>query len=251
MPKRVKLIVAYDGTPFSGWQSQKSGDSIQDQLERALGRIVGQETRVHGAGRTDAGVHALAQCAHFEVPDASRLPVETWRSALNSQLPPAIRVIRASLVPQTFHARFSAKGKLYRYRIWNGPVLPPFEHQRAWHISASLNYPDIIEALRLFQGRHDFAAFSANRGRPERNTTVRTLEWVRLRRGGAGWTVQLLGDGVLYKMVRLIVGSLVQTGQGRLSHQQIANALRGGKVLPLRNRLTAPAHGLCLVRVRY
>src|ERR1700704_4455818 len=132
MPSRLKLIVAYDGAPFSGWQSQPNGNGIQDHLENAFQCICSERVRVHGAGRTDAGVHALAQCAHVDVVEKS-LSAARWAGALNALLPPTIRVLRCRYVSKRFHARHSAKGKVYRYRIWSAPVLPPFEYGRVWH----------------------------------------------------------------------------------------------------------------------
>src|SRR5205814_7318117 len=138
MSSRLKLTVAYDGAAFAGWQSQTHGHTAQDQLNRALHKISGQRVRVHGAGRTDAGVHALAQCAHVDLPD-NRLSAARWTTALNALLPPAIRVLRCQYVPKDFHARHSAKGKIYRYRIWSAHLLPPFEYGRAWHVSQPLD----------------------------------------------------------------------------------------------------------------
>jgi len=135
MSQRLKLTVAYDGAAFAGWQSQAHRNTVQDMLEHAFQKISGTRIRVHGAGRTDAGVHALAQCAHVDLPDR-RLSLERWTKALNSTLPPAIRILRCQFMPQNFHARFSATGKLYRYRIWAAPILPPLEFGRAWHISS-------------------------------------------------------------------------------------------------------------------
>src|ERR1700674_2784828 len=144
MLARLKLIVAYDGGPFAGWQSQTRGDTIQDRLEQAFQKVGGAKVRVHGAGRTDAGVHALAQCAHVDLPD-KRLTIERWRNALNAVLPATVRILRCQYVSQKFHARFSATGKLYRYRIWAAPVLPPLELGRAWHISSPLDI-DLVKA---------------------------------------------------------------------------------------------------------
>src|SRR5437773_3840868 len=130
-PVRLKLIVAYDGAAFNGWQSQTNRNTIQDHIETAFARITGQKIRVHGAGRTDAGVHALGQCAHVDLPPTNLKPVE-WTAALNASLPVQIRIMRCRFVPRSFHARFSARGKIYRYRIWTAPVFPPFEVGRAW-----------------------------------------------------------------------------------------------------------------------
>ena len=139
MPRRLKMIVAYDGRGFAGWQSQSHRNTIQDHIERAFERIGGKPIRVHGAGRTDAGVHALAQCAHVDLPD-DRFSAARWIEALNALLPPGIRVLRCEYVSKDFHARLSPKGKLYRYRIWSGAVLPPFEYGRAWHIPRPLDF---------------------------------------------------------------------------------------------------------------
>ncbi|PYJ23879.1 MAG: tRNA pseudouridine(38-40) synthase TruA, partial [Verrucomicrobia bacterium] len=134
MARRLKLIVAYDGAEFAGWQSQFHRNTIQDHLERAFARVIGKPVRVHGAGRTDAGVHALGQCAHVEVTNG-RLSAPRWTNALNALLPPTIRVLRCRYMSNDYHARLSAKGKIYRYRIWSADVLPPFEYRRAWHIA--------------------------------------------------------------------------------------------------------------------
>ena len=174
MFRRLKLIVAYDGTSFAGWQSQSHGNTIQDHLERAFERVAGRPVRVHGAGRTDAGVHALAQCAHVDV--ANKLSsTARWTVALNALLPPAIRVVRCQYVSTDFHARLSAKGKIYRYRIWCAPVLPPFEYRRAWHIPRPLDLKILQKAAKHFVGTHDFAAFAANRGKTEESTSARSI----------------------------------------------------------------------------
>src|SRR6476469_1002636 len=165
MPARLKLIVAYDGAPFSGWQSQPNGNGIQDHVENVLEKICGERVRVHGAGRTDAGVHALAQVAHADVP-AGRYAPDRWVKALNGLLPPTIRIMRCRFVSGAFHARFSAQGKIYRYRIWNAEVAPPLENGRAWHIREPLEISRMVEAAQLFVGRHDYRAFAANRGAP-------------------------------------------------------------------------------------
>ncbi len=249
MPARLKFIVAYDGAAFAGWQSQKNGNTIQDHLERAFGAVSSTKVHVQGAGRTDAGVHALAQCAHVDLPDR-RFTGERWVSAANAGLPAAIRVLRCRYVPETFHARFTACGKIYRYRIWNARVLPPFETRRAWHVSTALDYHAIRTAAQIFEGEHDFASFAANRGtQPE--STVRTIQSVRVTRAGPGITIQFDGGGFLYKMVRLMVGALVQVGRGRSSRKEIAEGLDTKNRHRYTDRLVAPADGLILVRVRY
>jgi tRNA pseudouridine38-40 synthase len=247
MSKRLKLIVAYDGGPFAGWQSQRHGNTIQDNLERAFARVSSERVRVHGAGRTDAGVHAIAQCAHVDLKQA-RLPAARWPAALNAFLPPTIRVLRCRFVLEKFHARYSAKRKIYRYRIWAGPVLPPYELNRAWHIAAPLDLERLRTAAIKFVGMHDFAGFAANRGKLEANT-IRTIRSVRVRRKGALIEIDFEADGFLYKMARLMVGAIVDVALGKTEREELSKLLR----LPRHNsaRFAAPAAGLFLIRVRY
>ena len=249
MPYRLKLLVAYDGAPFSGWQSQPGGNTIQDHLEKAFARVAGEPVRLHGAGRTDAGVHALAQTAHADLPSRS-LGAARWPAALNASLPPAIRVLRCRYMAQGFHARFSAKGKVYRYRVWNAAVVPPFEVSRAWHVPGHLDFEVISGAAQAFCGRHDFASYAANRGKPG-ESTVRTIQAVRIRRHGPLLTLEFFGDGFLYKMVRLMVGTLVRCGLGRMSPEEISARLHSGAQTGRAAGFAAPADGLFLVRVRY
>jgi tRNA pseudouridine38-40 synthase len=246
MSRRLKLILAYDGAPFAGWQSQSHRNTMQDHLERAFERVTGEAVRVHGAGRTDAGVHALAQCAHVDV--LKFLAADRWIKALNASLPPAIRVLSCRYVSKDFHARLSAKGKIYRYRIWTAPVLPPFEYGRAWHVARPLNLKVLKSAAKHFVGRHDFVSFAANRGKPEKST-VRTINSVRVRQKGPCITVEFNGDGFLYKMVRLMVGALVKCALGKMRIEEITSRLHSGKLGS--GRFVAPAEGLYLVRVRY
>lgn len=245
--RRLKLIVAYDGTGFSGWQIQARGDTIQERLEAAFLQVTGEQIRVHGAGRTDAGVHALGQCAHVDLPP-TRLSPAVLVSALNATLPPRIRVVRASFVAQTFHARFQARGKVYRYRIATTPVCSPFEIGRAWHVSGTLDDKVLRAAARAFVGRHDFAGFAANRGHPV-ESTIRTIRRVRLHRTTDITTIEFDGDGFLYKMVRLMAGAIVRAALGKTTVAEIRARLADGA--PAEPRLVAPAEGLTLVRVRY
>jgi tRNA pseudouridine38-40 synthase len=249
MASRLKLIVAYDGSPFSGWQSQSNGNGIQDHLEKAFAQIFAEPIRVHGAGRTDAGVHALAQCAHVDL-STRRYGTQRWRAALNGVLPAAIRIMRCNFVSDSFHARFSAKGKLYRYRIWSGEVLPPLENGRAWHLREPLDLISMSRAAKLFLGRHDFNSFAANRGAPVADT-VRNLRRVRLRRSGPLISIEFEADGFLYKMARLMVGALVHVGLGKASPDEIQSRLRRVDKRISHAREVAPAGGLFLVRVRY
>ena len=245
MSRRYKLIVAYDGASFSGWQSQPDTNAIQDHLERAIHKISGERARVHGAGRTDAGVHALAQCAHVDL--AKNLTAARWLRAINAVLPPTIRVMRCTNVAQSFHARFSAKGKIYRYRIWNGDVLPPLERGRAWHIAQKLDVDLMKESARASEGEHDFSGFAANPGKLEKDTR-RKMETVTVRRRGELIEIEFHGAGFLYKMARMLTGAMVDCGLGKISIVDLRDRLRGARP---RARTTAPACGLFLVRVRY
>lgn len=245
--RRLKLIVAYDGAPFAGWQSQSHRNTVQDYLERAFEHVLGVRVRIHGAGRTDAGVHALGQCAHVDLSN-DRLSAVRWTEALNASLPPTIRVLRSQYVSDDFHARLSAKGKIYRYKLWIAPVLPPLEYGRMWHIRHAIDLKMLKRTARHFVGTHDFAGFAANRGRPEKDT-VRTIHSIRVRQTGHCVIISLDGDGFLYKMVRLIVGSLVKSALGKIQIDDIVKQLDSGRIAS--GRFAAPAHGLFLVRVRY
>ncbi|MFL6514399.1 MAG: tRNA pseudouridine(38-40) synthase TruA [Chthoniobacterales bacterium] len=247
MPQRLKLIVAYDGGRFAGWQSQRHGKTVQDELERAFKRITGHQIRVHGAGRTDSGVHALGQCAHADVDD-QRLSCAQWLAALNASLPPSLRVLRCQSVSAEFHARFSAAGKVYRYRIWTGRILPPLEYGRVWHFPRTLDLAVMQAAAARFVGKHDFAGFAANRGRAE-NNTVRNLRSVIVRKRGFLWILEVDGDGFLYKMVRLIVGALIDCATGKITLEELTRRIDGRAQSS--NRIAVPAAGLYLIRVRY
>jgi tRNA pseudouridine38-40 synthase len=247
MPQRLKLVVAYDGAVFAGWQSQTHRNTVQDRLEHAFQKIIGVRIRVHGAGRTDAGVHALGQCAHVDLPER-RLSADRWISALNASLPATIRVLRCQFVSQNFHARFSARGKVYHYRIWAGPILPPLEFGRAWHISPPLDVDLLKKAGERFVGTHDFAAFAANRGKKEENT-ARTIWSVQIRRNGPRVTIEVAGDGFLYKMVRLIIGAMTRAALGKMDLDEITSRLKSGHADGF--RFVAPAEGLYLAKIWY
>jgi tRNA pseudouridine38-40 synthase len=243
---RLKLTIAYDGRPFAGWQSQASGNTVQDRLERALEKICARRIVVHGAGRTDAGVHALAQVAHIDVDDT--LPRDRWLPAINANLPREIRVLRCSRAQKTFHARISAKRKIYTYRIWNAPIHSPFEVGRSWHFFHPLDLDVMRACAKKLTGTHDFASFAANRGKPDEDTT-RTIFSIDVKRKGALVTLTFNGTGFLYKMVRLLTGSLVRVAQGRAEPEWISRLLAApGKT---KTSFAAPADGLYLVHVFY
>jgi len=245
--RRLKLIIAYDGAGFAGWQSQARGDTIQDRIEAAFAQVLGEKLRVHGAGRTDAGVHALGQCAHIDLPP-TRLTPMVLAAAVNASLPPQIRILRCRFVTTAFHARFSSRGKVYRYRLATTPVLSPFELGRAWHMSGTLNDASLRACAKLFVGQHDFSGFAANRGHPF-TSAIRTINSVRLHRTAAITVIEIEGDGFLYKMVRLMVGAMVQCALGKRTIEEVRERLHS--VATDRSRLVAPAEGLTLVRVSY
>jgi tRNA pseudouridine38-40 synthase len=246
----LKLTIAYDGTGLVGWQRQLTGVSVQALLEEALAPLAKAPVRITGAGRTDAGVHALAQVASVPLPRT--IAPDVVVRAMNMRLPPAVRVIAAEEVAPAFHARFDAISKTYRYRIWNRPALDPFERLYVWHIPGPpLDVGAMDDAARRLEGRHDFAAFEGTGSDPE--TTVRTVFSSRVARGGgdadALITFEVTGDGFLRHMVRSIAGSLVEIGRGRRPASWMDDVLtscdrhQAGR--------TAPASGLFLVRVEY
>jgi tRNA pseudouridine38-40 synthase len=247
-PKRrhFKLTIAYDGTNYAGWQLQPNGSTVQEFVEGALAKMAGGAVRVHGSGRTDAGVHAKAQVVNCSF--STRLTTATLERALNANLPVDIRVQRVQEVDAQFHARFSAKGKEYRYQIDCGAVADPFLRAYAWHHPRPLNVAAMRRAARLLKGRHDFAALSANPMRPV-ETTVRMVSRLSVTKRGSLLTIAVVADGFLYKMVRSIVGALVKVGEGRMTVEQLQKLVKAKKRSALVE--TAPAHGLFLWRVFY
>jgi tRNA pseudouridine38-40 synthase len=248
-----KITVAYDGAPFVGWQRQAEGTSVQGLIEDALRELDGQDVAVAGAGRTDAGVHALGQVASFALVRDDITPDVIVRS-LNAKLPPEIRVRSAERAPERFHARFNAKSKSYRYRLWNADVVNPFERAYAWHVPGALDVDAMAAAARFVEGRHDFAAFQTVGGarRPTERVITRSTITSREPRDASPEgliTYEIEGHGFLRHMVRAIVGTLMEVGRGRRPPEWMRD------VIASRDRAqagrTAPAHGLFLVRVDY
>ncbi len=235
----LKLTLAYDGTDFAGWQRQKNGRSIQGVLEQTFRRLLGQKIPVVGSGRTDAGVHAQGQVAHAVV--QTRLTNRTIFKALNALLPEDVAVRSVSTAWPGFHARFGAQRKLYRYEIWNSPIRPVLDRHRLVHIPVPLNLNAMRSAARRLKGRRDFKAFHSS-GRPV-HSTVRTLYRLSIQKSGPRIRIEVEADGFLYHMVRRIAGLLIEVGKGKIR----ANRPTGQRIIPP----TAPARGLCLVRVRY
>jgi tRNA pseudouridine38-40 synthase len=246
---KFKLIVAYDGTQYQGWQVQKIGTGIQEKLEEALAKISPAKPRVHSSSRTDTGVHALGMVVHVDLPGKHfKMPARKLALALNAWLPEDIRVLSAARVPPDFHARFDARGKQYRYFIWNHPAMNPLIRQTAWHVPRKLDLNSLRAAARLFIGRRDFQAFTSNPGYA-RSSTIRTLTRCDIKRSGNLLTVIIEGDGFLYKMCRGIVGTLVQAGLGKFPAEEVGNMLE--KKDRRLAGMTAPARGLVLWKVFY
>lgn len=244
---RLKLVIAYDGRPFRGWQSQATKDAVQDFVEAAFAKLVGRRVVVIGSGRTDTGVHALGQVAHADVP-RGRLPDDKWQSALNATLPREIRILRATPTRADFHAQFDASGKTYTYRVWNDSFLHPLELGRAWFVPGPLDLGVLRAGAQLLCGRHDFARFAVNRRRPERDT-VRTIHDIAIHRRGQLITLRFTGNGFLYRMVRLLTGTLVRCAQQRAPLTWITELLENEQAA--KTHFAAPAEGLYLARVRY
>jgi tRNA pseudouridine38-40 synthase len=238
-----KLVLSYDGTGFSGWQRQPKKRTVQGVVEEALVRITGHRPAVIGAGRTDAGVHALAQTASFQA-DIRLKPAELVK-ALNAVLPHDARVLSAKAAPPDFNARRSAQSKIYRYRIYRRPVLPPFLSRYVLHWPYPLDLEAMARAARLFIREDDFSAFSSNR----LLSPVRKVVRSELRRRGPELHYTVEADGFLRFMVRAMVGTLLEAGRGRISPDKVEELFR--KKQRTLASPTAPAHGLWLVRVVY
>ncbi len=246
---KLKLTVSFDGTNYAGWQVQTSGTGVQELVERALSKVIPGEHRLHSSSRTDAGVHALGMVAHVELPkDRFRIEMRKVVLALNAYLPDDIRVVAASRVPAGFHARFHASGKEYRYQVWNHVAMNPILLRYAWHVPQALDLDQMREAAKCFVGKHDFRSMAATHSYAIADT-VRTMHRVEVRARGPLITFVIEGDGFLYKMVRGMVGTLVQVGRGRFQPKDLKAMLEakdrrsGG--------MSAPACGLFLWKVLY
>ena len=243
--RRIHLIVEYDGTAYAGWQRQANAMTVQEKLERAILKLTGEELCVSGASRTDAGVHALGQSAHFDT--ESRIPADKFSFALNTMLPPDIRVTRSEEVSPEFHARFSTRGKRYRYLFHAAPHAGALTRNTHAHVIYPLNVEKMqIEAQDLV-GTHDFAAFAAS-GSVVKDT-VRTIYRAEVAASGSEIRLIVEGSGFLYNMVRIIAGTLIGVGSGKLEPGAFRRAIASGDRLDL--GITAPAHGLTLMEVFY
>ena len=220
--RHLAIQIAYDGSDFHGWQIQPDQTTIQGLLQSVLGELEGAPVAIHGSGRTDAGVHALAQVASFEF--ANPIPLENLPKAMNHLLPASIRVLAARPAPAEFHARHSATAKTYEYRIHRADICSPFESRYAYALPYPLDEAAMTAAAERFVGEHDFQALAATGG-DEKETTVRTIYSSQLRRAGDRLIYRVRGSGFLYHMVRNIVGTLLLVGRGNLTPDDIPTVL--------------------------
>lgn len=243
--RRIRTIIAYDGTDYVGWQTQNNGIAVQEVIEKAIYEVTGQRTSLQGSGRTDSGVHARAQVAHFDTD--VRMAADKFAIALNTHLPADIRVLYSEETTPEFHARFSAKEKQYRYFVQTGAHADVFTRKYALHAYMPLDLDVINEAAALVVGTHDFSAFMST-GR-EVETAIRTVSLSQWEKQGKFLVYSVQGNGFLYNMVRILVGTMLGMGSGRIPVDSMAKALSS---LCRRDAgPTAPAHGLVLWRVKY
>jgi tRNA pseudouridine38-40 synthase len=253
---RFKLIVAYDGRAFQGWQRQPNGKGVQNLLEETVAKITHSTgttgIRVHGAGRTDRGVHATGQAAHFDAPAGSSMDAYAWTRALNTMLPHQVRIVSCEAVADTFNAQFDAKGKHYEYRICTLPALPPLEYGLAWHVPYRIDSVLLGTACQELVGCHDFKAFAANRGDGRElipGFSVRTIYSIHPVQQDGLLCLHFRGEGFLYKMVRLLTGSILRVAMRREPLtwlQQLLHDPQGAK-----SQHVAAAGGLYLRSVDY
>jgi tRNA pseudouridine38-40 synthase len=243
--RNVKITIQYDGTDYHGWQIQPNGRTIQGELTRALSLLEGRRVIVHGAGRTDAGVHAEGQVASFLL--ERRFAPHNLRDALNGNLDRDVRVLDVEFVDRSFNARFSARQKTYLYRIWTGDVVSPFARRYVHHHRGALDLGQMHRAASALVGAHDFGAFTTLHSKVGHR--VRTLHRLEIQTEENLLSIRAVADGFLRYMVRTIAGTLIEIGRGRVGHEEMASILESrdrGRAGP-----TAPASGLTLLRVDY
>ncbi len=244
--RNIKISLEYDGTNYSGWQWQKDTDlTIQQVLEDCLTKLNKSKVKVIGAGRTDAGVHAENQVANFEL-DVP-IPLKNINKAINTILPKDIRCKDPEIMPQDFHARYDAKGKKYRYRISNQSYLSVFKRNYVYNIYQKINFAKMAKAIKFFEGKHDFASFMASGSDIE--NTVRTINKIEMLQYDDEYWIVIIGNGFLYKMVRIIVGTLIEVGLDKKEIRDIPYIFADQD--RVKAGFTAPAKGLTMVKVYY
>lgn len=243
---RIKLTLSYDGTDFSGWQKQKSGNTVQQALENAIFLLLGENVTVTGSGRTDAGVHAKAQVAHFDIENCT-VPPKSFTRALNTKLPSSVRVIKSEQTDENFNARKSAKRKTYGYYFYIAKTQLPLKERYAAWLESKPDFAFMQKACEKFVGEHDFKAFCASGSSVK--TTVRTVYSVDLIKLDGGFKIKVCGSGFLYNMVRIMAGVILDVGYQKMSVEDIERAFKEKK----RERLgkTLPAKALVLENVDY
>jgi tRNA pseudouridine38-40 synthase len=246
--RRIRITVAYDGSDFHGWQVQPGLSTVQGELERAVSEIEGAAVQVHGSGRTDAGVHALAQVAAFDI--VNRIPPDNLRRAINRLLPRSIRVLSCDEAPADFHPRFQARKKTYEYRIWRDEICSPFARLYVCHHPYPLDEARFDELALLLEGEHDFSAFAASDEKDELGASkVRAIYSSRAHRDGAVLVYRVCGSGFLKHMVRMMAGTLLEGGKGNVTRDDLLARLQPG--FPGKAGPALPASGLFLVSVEY
>ena len=243
--RRIKITVDYIGTSYHGWQVQPGLDTVQARLQSAIKMLTGEEVSVQGSGRTDAGVHAMGQVAHFDT--ESSVGVKNFVSGLNHFLPPDIRVLSAKVVSGDFHARFSAKEKTYCYYIYESLVDKAIYHKRAMRFGGKLDLQKMRDCATAFVGEHDFTSFMSTGS--EVGSAVRTVKELKVTRSSGLIKITVTANGFLYNMVRLIVGALVKAGKGELTCEQAQSLIEQKSKNAVREVM--PADGLYLVKVKY
>ncbi len=246
LPRNFKLVLRYDGASYHGWQLQRDARTIQGVLEEAIERVLGKKARVHASGRTDTGVHAQGQVVHFKA--ETEVSPDELKARLNETLPVDIRVLSAEEVPLSFHSRYDAVTKVYRYSILNCRVPGRHSATSVYVFVPGLDVEKMRRAANSLVGTHDFLAFGVNPGRKVDDPT-RTIKKIELTQEGHYIFIDVEADGFLYKMVRSIVGTLIKVGVGKIEPEEVRTILESRD--RCRAGATVPAHGLCLVEVKY
>lgn len=243
--KNIQLIISYRGTHYCGWQIQPNGITVQEVISKAICELTGEQVNLLGSGRTDARVHALGQCANFFT--SATIPPEQFFKAINTKLPVDIRILSSKECDMDFHSRYDAKGKCYLYKIYESNVGSPFKSDLAFQVNQSLDWGAMKEAAGYFIGEHDFKAFMASGSSVK--TTVRRIENISFEKKNDLWEITFKGNGFLYNMVRIMVGTLYEVGSHRLDPRSISGIIQG--MDRSKAGITAPAQGLYLKEVFY